>query len=123
MPTYTTHCQTCGDEDIIYRKVAFRDDLPPCKCGGALKRIIDLPMVALFPAYESPLDGRPITSRSERNADLQKAGAYEWEPGIEKDIARKKEYNLKESFEPISQAVDNIVRDLNVCGKLENLNG
>lgn len=123
MPAYSTRCLHCAAPGLIYRRIAERDNLDPCpSCGGFVQRVIDKPMVAVFPEYSSPLDGRPITSRRERAADLQKAKAYEWEPGIEKDIARKKQYNLEESFKPISEAVDNIVRDMNTSGKLENLN-
>jgi hypothetical protein len=121
MPTYSTLC-ACGTLGTIYRRVAERDNLDPCHCGRVPQRILDKPMVALFPQYSSPLDGRPITSRRERDADLRKAKAYEWEPGIEKDIARKKEYEKAEAFKPLAAEVDNIVRDLNNAGKLENLN-
>lgn len=71
--------------------------------------------------YLSP-NGGLITSRAERREDLRKSNAIEWEPGIEKDIARRKQENIDASFKPISEAVDNIVRDLAVCGKLENAN-
>jgi hypothetical protein len=88
-----------------------------------VERIIDKPMIQPEIApYTSPSTGRTIYSRAERRKDLQEAKAYEWEPGIEKDIARKQEYEKEAAFRPISEAVDDIVRDLNVCGKLENLN-
>lgn len=122
MPCYSTRCLTCSKRGTVYRRVAERDNLDPCECGGVISRVIDKPMVAIFPEYDSPLDGRPITSRAQRNEDLRKAKAYEWEPGIEKDIARKKEYEKAAAFQPISDAVDDIVRDLNTSGKLENLN-
>lgn len=107
---------------MIYRKIADRDNLPTCFCGATVERVITAPMVSIFPGYESPVDGRPITSRRERDNDLRQAKAYEWEPGIEKDIARKKQYNLESSNAEIGKAVDDVVRDLNNCGKLENLN-
>lgn len=122
MPAYSTLCPTCGERDVIYRKIADRDNLPTCFCGATVERIVTAPMVAIFPKYESPVDGRPITSRGERAEDLRRAGAYEWEPGIDKDIARKKQYNLESSNAEIGKAVDDVVRELNNCGKLENLN-
>jgi hypothetical protein len=122
MPTYSTAC-SCGRKDIIYRSIAERDNLLPCACGEMPRRVIDKPMIqAEINPYVSPYDGRTVYSRAERRRDLQEAKAYEWEPGIEKDIARRQEYAKEEAFRPISAAVDDIVRDLNVCGKLENLN-
>lgn len=32
--------------------------------------------------YQSPIDGRPITSRTERNEDCKRNDAIPWEPGI-----------------------------------------
>ena len=32
--------------------------------------------------YASPIDGRPITSRTERNEDCKRNDAIPWEPGI-----------------------------------------
>ena len=35
--------------------------------------------------YQSPIDGRPITSRTERNEDCKRNDAIPWEPGIGKN--------------------------------------
>jgi hypothetical protein len=32
--------------------------------------------------YRSPIDGKPITSRTERNEDCRRNDAIPWEPGI-----------------------------------------
>lgn len=79
-------------------------------------------IISEIQTYLSPYDGRLVSSRAERRRDLERANAYEWEPGIEKDISRKQQYEKEKSFLEISSAVDDIVRDMNVCGKLENLN-
>lgn len=34
--------------------------------------------------YKSPIDGREITSRSQRRDDLRANGCVEWEPGMSK---------------------------------------
>lgn len=123
MPIYSTRCPACGWQDAIWRRIDARNDMPLCACGNVTERILDRPMVmAEITPYTSPYDGRTIYSRSERRADLAQANAIEWEPGIEKDIARRQEYLKEESFKPIADTVDDIVRDLNVSGKLENLN-
>jgi hypothetical protein len=123
MPAYTTLCRQCGAKETIYRKIDQRDFLDPCPCGAMPERILEAPAIRPeIPAYHSPTDGRLITSRKERREDLARSNALEWEPGIDKDIARKRQYNIEESFKPISEAVDSIVRDMVVCGKLENVN-
>lgn len=40
--------------------------------------------------YQSPIDGRPITSRSERNEDCKRNDAIPWEPGIGKKAGADK---------------------------------
>lgn len=121
MPVYTTLCPDCGYKEAIYRKVAERDALDPCVCGGAVSRILEAPMIqAEITPYLSP-NGTPVHSRAQRREDLKRSNAYEWEPGIDKDIARKKADNIAASFKPISDAVDHIVRDMAVSGKLENV--
>jgi len=107
----------------MYRSIADRHNVPVCGCGDLFSRVLDSPMVMpeLNP-YHSPTDGRLISSREERRKDLQRSKAIAWEPGIEKDIARRKEDQINDSFKPIAAAVDTIVRDLNTSGKLEQQN-
>ena len=39
--------------------------------------------------YASPIDGKPITSRTERNEDCKRNDAIPWEPGIGKKAGAK----------------------------------
>lgn len=88
-----------------------------------MARLISAPMIqGEITPFNSPTDGRLISSRREWKAYLERSNARPWEPGIEKDIARRGESLREEAFKPIASAVDAIVRDMNVCGKLENLN-
>lgn len=121
MPLYTTLCPGCGSRDHIFRKVAERDSLPSCACGWMVRRVIEAPMVQTeIQPYLSPNGSTLIDSRQKRREDLSRSNAYAWEPGIEKDISRRKADELDKSFKPISDAVDTIVRDMATCGKLEN---
>jgi hypothetical protein len=61
-----------------------------------------------------------VNSRAQRKEDLKRCGAIEWEPGIDKEIARRKEAVKEEAFKPIEAAVDRIVTEMAVCGKLES---
>jgi len=125
MPAYTVFCPNCHHKDVIYARVADRDD--PRQCNGCkwefVYRIIEAPFVrGEIEPYFSDSTGRMVNSRAQRREDLKAARAYEWEPGIERDVARKKQYNLDASNAEIGKAVDEVVRDMNMSGKLENLN-
>lgn len=39
-------------------------------------------IISDIPAYASPIDGRMITSRSERRDDLKRNNCVEWEPSM-----------------------------------------
>ena len=44
---------------------------------------ICMPMVMSdIPEYRSPIDGKPITSRSQRREDLESNGCVEYEPSL-----------------------------------------
>lgn len=124
MPTYQIECKGCAKLDIIYRKVAERDNLPLCTaCKSEVFRKISLPMISPdIEPYKSPNGNYLVNSRSQRQKDLQRSGAIGWEPGLDKDIARNLEHEKEKAFEPIAKAVDQIVTEMNVAGKLENLN-
>ena len=42
-------------------------------------------VVSDIPEYRSPIDGRPITSRSHRREDLKRNNCVEYEPSLFKD--------------------------------------
>jgi hypothetical protein len=122
MPLYSTFCPGCRRKGSFYARIEGRNSVPKCTCGEIPERVVDMPFVSPdIPAYISP-NGKLVSSRRERKEDLLRSGAYEWEPGIERDISRRKEAAIQESFQPIADAVDSTVRDLAVCGKLESLN-
>lgn len=39
--------------------------------------------------YDSPIDGRPITSHAARREDMARAGCIEYEPGMKQDADRR----------------------------------
>jgi putative FmdB family regulatory protein len=124
MPTYEIKCKACQKTDIIYRTIDKRDEnLPLCSaCKSETARVISLPMIAPDIApFVSP-NGKLINSRAEYKEDLRRSKAIAWEPGLDKDIAQNKIREQERAFEPIAKAVDAIVTEMNVCGKLETDN-
>lgn len=58
-----------------------------------IKARSDLPVPQIMreiSEYASPIDGRPITSRHERNEDCKRNDAVPWEPGIGKKAGADK---------------------------------
>lgn len=70
--------------------------------------------------YVSPGTGRLIQSRAQQTEDLRVSNSFIKEPGVEKDIARNKQYVAEKSFEPIAKGVDAAVRNLVNAGQIES---
>lgn len=93
MPIYTYRCNTCGQTDSAFRKIADRDMLPKiaCECYAGLEtaprdisRIVEAPMVApdIGPYQAVAIDvatGKPpvINSRSAHRDFLKRNGYTE----------------------------------------------
>ena len=62
-----------------------------CDCGSLGQRIISTATVFASKdiCYDSPIDGRPITSMKARLDDLARNGCTEYDPEIKKDYTRR----------------------------------
>ncbi len=118
MPLYDLKCD-CGKTRSTYRKIAARDDLPLCSCGGKFQRVISAPMLqASFTEYRSPATGRLITSRAAERDETRRTNMLIKEPGLDRDIAKRKVEAIEESFKPLDDSVDSAVRNLVNDGKV-----
>lgn len=65
-------------------------------CGGyqdALKVFLVPPQGYVQPdvCYDSPIDGRPITSRQARIEDMRRNGCREYDPGEKEEVVRNRQ--------------------------------
>jgi hypothetical protein len=110
----------CGARDTIFRRVNERDCDLPSHCGERMQRIIVAPAVqADLEPYESPKTGRWIGSRAAQREDLLRSGSFLLEPGVREDIARNKRAAEAASDRFVEHCVNETIRDLSACGRLE----
>jgi len=67
-------------------------------------------VISDIPDYRSPIDGKPITSRSQRREDLKRNNCVEWEPSLSPtkgqrkfknpDFCAKRGFQVAEEFRP-----------------------
>lgn len=91
MPLYEYVCSN-GHEFERYLPVAEYKAPQQCECGKKGKRVISAPMLAYAQrecVYDSPIDGRPITSWAQRREDLARNGCQEYDPGMKQDYQRR----------------------------------
>lgn len=79
MPLYSYVCAECGKSETAFRHIDERN-IPPDHACGPMERVITAPMVRPdIQPYQSPIDGRTISSRKQRMEDLKRNRARPWE--------------------------------------------
>lgn len=84
------------------------DSIVCAQCGAAAGKVfLRAPMgfVQADVCYDSPIDGRHITSRQARLDDMARAGCIEYDPGMKQDHARR----IADSDAALDKAVETAV--------------
>lgn len=93
MPIYEYLCD-CGKEFDRYLPLSNYLDKQYCECGKVAAKVIRTPplgFVEKFEAYDSPIDGRIISSKQQRVEDLARSGCIPYDPEMKKDTVRRQE--------------------------------
>lgn len=81
MPLYSYRCSICGRDQDAFRHVDDRNYAPMCMDhydSGSMERVVSAPMVMSdMKPYQSMIDGRMITSRSQHRDHLKSHGCIE----------------------------------------------
>lgn len=78
-------------ETYVFRKSQLVSKVTGIPIASISDRVSAPRIIRDIPEYRSPIDGKPITSRSQRRDDLVRNGCVEWEPGIGKKAELKSE--------------------------------
>lgn len=108
MPYYEYSCLN-GHYTMQFFTVANHRGQLPCSCGETLIQQITAPLlVRAVPAvcYDSPIDGRPITSRQARQEDLKRNGCREYDPGMRVDADRRVQQDRAEFERSVDETVE-----------------
>ena len=90
MPIYVYECQ-CGTRFEQFLPVARYLEPQTCSCGKVAEKQITRPMIFVQPdiCYDSPIDGRPITSMAARMEDLARSNCVPYDPDQKTDYNRR----------------------------------
>ena len=85
MPIYEAICLKCGKYHDYASSLANRDNTPEC-CGENTKKVILSAPVGYCENihYQSPIDGKAITTKQARIEDMRRNGCRPWE-GLEQE--------------------------------------
>jgi putative FmdB family regulatory protein len=107
----------CANGHHFERVLPVADYQTPqqCDCGAKARRIISLPAKGYVQrecCYDSPIDGRPISSWKQRRDDLARHGCQEYDPGMRQDTDRKVKRDQAQLEKAVDATVDEFVEKL-----------
>ena len=113
MPTYSFSC-ACGT--TFDRHLAYQDyDTPQiCECGAKAERQICAPMLKISPdvCYESPIDGKPVTSMAKRREDLARSDCIPYDPEMKTDYRKRIERGERDLDRRVDETVEAAIEQM-----------
>lgn len=91
MPTYEYRCEA-GHVFERFLPISGYKAPQTCDCGKGSERYFSTApkgFVQRECVYDSPIDGRPITSWAQRREDMARNGCQEYDPGMKQDYERR----------------------------------
>ena len=124
MPTYQYECPR---GHVFERVLPVAECAAPqnCECGRASERVYLTPpkgYVGREVNFDSPIDGRPITSRKAWKEDMARNGCSEYDPGIKQDYIRRIKRDEEALDKSVDATVDAMIEKM-PARKLEKLEG
>lgn len=108
MPAYGYRCANKHETTKFFRVKDYVEAVDCEKCDLAAVRVFTAPIMVKASqdvCYDSPVDGRHITSHAARQEDLKRNGCIEYDPEMKKDHERRQ----RESNEKLDAAVEETV--------------
>jgi len=108
MPAYSYRCGNKHETVKFFRVRDYVEAVDCDQCDLAAVRIWTAPVMVKVQesiAYDSPIDGRPITTHAARQDDLKRHDCIPYDPEMKKDAARKQ----RESQEALDSAIEETV--------------
>ncbi len=112
MPLHDYYCPLCKSVEERHTAVCDLHKLQLHKCKPDLETVMErvflkapVGFVQRDICYDSPIDGRPITSKQARIEDLARNGCIEYDPEMRKDAARRRQ----EADDRLDRAIEETV--------------
>lgn len=106
MPLYRLECAN-GHGFDRFLKLAEYDTPQTCECGAKAERRIMPTMVAVDNfEYRSPVDGRLIRGRRQRQEDLRRNNCVEYDPSMKTEYERRTAKQMQDIERQVDEHVD-----------------
>ena len=93
-----------------------------CECGAISTKLIGAPSLLKRREirYQSPIDGKPITTDAARREDMARSGSIEYDPGVRQDYQARIDRGNAAIEKTIDSAVEAEIQHMD-SGKRERL--
>jgi putative FmdB family regulatory protein len=110
MPIYSYMCGA-GHRQEVFTPIAHHRATMEChSCGTMALQVIEAPMLVKIAAdvcYDSPIDGRPITTQQARQEDLKRNNCSPYDPEQKTDYHRR----IKQSEAELDKSIETHVEE------------
>lgn len=125
MPLYAYRCLSCSATGTYVRKISEHHLSPPCEaCGSDTRqRITPVRGFGDFGEYVSPVTGKLIRGRRQRQYDLESTGSRPYE-GTEvelKEAARIRVDRQQKLDAQLDEAIERTITELDASNRLEQI--
>lgn len=111
MPLYQFQCaEGHGFERFV--PLAEFEQVQACDCGQPSQRVIGAPMLVSGQPecrYDSPIDGRPITTWAQRRDDLARSNCRPYDPEMKTDYQARVQASARALDESVGQSVEEAI--------------
>jgi putative FmdB family regulatory protein len=85
-----------------------------CECGLGSQKVLSPPMVFVSQEirYESPIDGKVITTKQQRQDDLARHGCIPYDPEMKKDAARRQVESEKKLEAAMDATIEKTIHEM-----------
>ena len=115
MPFYTYQCPA-GHQFESFLTIVNHVDHWPCRhCSSRARQVITAPMLVKASSdvcYDSPIDGRAITSRDAHREDLKRNDCLAYDPEMKRDSVRRQQESERALEQDLSSSVEEFVEKL-----------
>lgn len=115
MPFYDYQCQAGHRFEVFLPIVDHVDHWPCHECSRHATQVITAPMLVKASGdvcYDSPIDGRAITSQDAHREDLKRNDCIAYDPEMKRDSVRRQQESERALEQDLSASVEEFVEKL-----------
>lgn len=123
-PAYAYRCANQHETTKFFRVRDYVEAVDCDRCDLAAVRVFTSPIVKVQPdiAYNSPIDGKPVTTHHARQEDLKRNNCIPYDPEMKTDAARRQQERAAALDASVEETVSQEIAKLPKAKKAQLVN-